>query len=139
LNKGIISQADYNQMLGAPGIMNASASNSAPASMIPAVYRVPAGAPSSPNASAPAVASTTSPVSADLQDKQQTPAGQTPPQVAPSVSPTTLSAANPVRVFPVGGIPKGDLKAAIKLGPIGLTPYGFLKATFSRQFVARRR
>jgi len=130
LNKGIISQADYNQMMGAPGIMNASATNSAPASMIPAVYRVPAGAPSSPNASAPAVASASSPVSADLQDKQQTPAGQTPPQVAPSVSPTTLSAANPVRVFPVGGIPKGDLKAAIKLGPIGLTPYGFLKATF---------
>ena len=128
--KGIISQADYNQMMGAPGIMNASASNSAPASMIPAVYRVPVGAPSSPNPSAPAVGSTSNLASDDDQDKHQTPAGQTPPQVAPSVSPTTLSAANPVRVFPVGGIPKGDLKAAIKLGPIGLTPYGFLKATF---------
>ena len=127
--KGIISQADYNQMMGAPGIMNASASNSAPASMVPAVYRVPVGAPSSPNPSAPAVASTSS-LASDDQDKQQTPPGQTPPQQAPSVSPTTLSAANPVRVFPVGGIPKGDLKAAIKLGPIGLTPYGFLKATF---------
>jgi len=65
-----------------------------------------------------------------MTQQQQTPAGQTPPQIAPSVSPTTLSAANPVRVFPVGGIPKGDLKPAIKLGPIGLTPYGFLKATF---------
>jgi hypothetical protein len=130
LSKGVISQADYNQMMGAPGIMNASASNSAPASMIPAVYRVPVGAPSSPNPSAPAVASTSSLASDDDQDKQQTPPGQTPPQVAPSVSPTTLSAANPVRVFPVGGIPKGDLKPAIKLGPIGLTPYGFLKATF---------
>jgi len=127
--KGIISQADYNQMMGAPGIMNASASNSAPASMVPAVYRVPVGAPSSPNPAAPAVASTSS-LASDDQDKQQTPPGQTPPQQAPSVSPTTLSAANPVRVFPVGGIPKGDLKAAIKLGPIGLTPYGFLKATF---------
>jgi hypothetical protein len=125
LSKGVISQADYNQMMGAPGIMNASASNSAPATMVPAVYRVPVG-----GASAPPAGSTSSPVSADLQDKQQTPPGQTPPQQAPSVSPTTLSAANPVRVFPVGGIPKGDLKAAIKLGPIGLTPYGFLKATF---------
>jgi len=125
LSKGVISQADYNQMMGAPGIMHASASNSAPATMVPAVYRVPVG-----GASAPPAGSTSSPVSADLQDKQQTPPGQTPPQQAPSVSPTTLSAANPVRVFPVGGIPKGDLKAAIKLGPIGLTPYGFLKATF---------
>jgi hypothetical protein len=131
LSKGVISQADYNQMMGAPGIMNASASNSAPASMIPAVYRVPVGPPSSPNPSAPAAGSTSKPAAADPDDQQpQTPAGQTPPQQAPSVSPTTLSAANPIRVFPVGGIPKGDLKAAIKLGPIGLTPYGFLKATF---------
>jgi hypothetical protein len=127
VSKGVISQADYNQMMGAPGIMNASASNSAPAAMIPAVYRVPVA-----GASAPAAGSTSKPVSADLDDarQQQTPPGQTPPQQAPSVSPTTLSAANPVRVFPVGGIPKGDLKAAIKLGPIGLTPYGFLKSTF---------
>ncbi|HET6929844.1 MAG TPA: hypothetical protein VFI45_05955 [Candidatus Acidoferrum sp.] len=126
LSKGVISQTDYNQMMGAPGIVNASASSSAPASVVPTVYRVPAaGAPAS---AAPPSASA---VSADLDDQQpQTPAGQTPPQQAPSVSPTTLSAANPVRVFPVGGIPKGDLKPAIKLGPIGLTPYGFLKATF---------
>lgn len=132
LSKGVISQADYNQMMGAPGIMSASATrSSAPASMIPAVYRVPAGAPASPNASAPAAGSNSSTVSADLDDQQQqTPPGQVPPQQLPSVSPTTLSAANPVRVFPVGGIPKGDLKPAIKLGPIGLTPYGFLKATF---------
>jgi hypothetical protein len=131
LSKGVISQADYNQMMGAPGIVNASASNSAPAVMIPTVYRVPVGAPSAPSASVPAAGPTSKPVAAALDDQQQqTPAGQTPPQQAPSVSPTTLSAANPVRVFPVGGIPKGDLKPAIKLGPIGLTPYGFLKATF---------
>ena len=113
-------------MMGAPAIVNASASSSAPVSVIPTVYRVPAAV-----APASAAAPASSAVSADLDDQQpQTPAGQTPPQQAPSVSPTTLSAANPVRVFPVGGIPKGDLKAAIKLGPIGLTPYGFLKATF---------
>jgi peptidoglycan hydrolase-like protein with peptidoglycan-binding domain len=46
------------------------------------------------------------------------------------VSPTTLSAANPIRVFAVGGIKKGELKPAIKLDGIGITPYGFLKATF---------
>jgi hypothetical protein len=129
LSKGIISQADYNQMMGAPGVMNASATgSSASTSMIPTVYRVPGT-----GASAPPAGSASKPVTADPYDDDQlpqTPAGQTPPQQAPSVSPTTLSAANPVRVFPVGGIPKGDLKPAIKLGPIGLTPYGFLKATF---------
>jgi hypothetical protein len=132
LSKGVISQADYNQMMGPPGIVNASASNSAPAIMIPTVYRIPAGGPPSPNASAPAAGSTSSTVAAASNDQQQpqTPPGQVPPQQLPSVSPTTLSAANPIRVFPVGGIPKGDLKAAIKLGPIGLTPYGFLKTTF---------
>lgn len=125
LSKGVISQTDYNQMMGTPAVVNASAGSSTNASVIPTVYRVPAaGAP------APAATPSSSAVSADLDDQQQTPAGQTPPQIAPSVSPTTLSAANPVRVFPVGGIPKGDLKPAIKLGPIGLTPYGFLKATF---------
>src|SRR5437899_3011184 len=90
LSKGVISQTDYNQMMGAPGIVNASASTSAPATVIPTVYRVPvAGAPAS--AAAPA----SSAVSADLDgQQQQTPAGQTPPQIAPSVSPTTLSAAD---------------------------------------------
>ncbi|HET7108952.1 MAG TPA: hypothetical protein VFI38_19215 [Candidatus Acidoferrum sp.] len=127
LSKGVISQTDYNQMMGTPAVVNASASTSAPAAVIPTVYRVPPT-----GASASAAAPPSSAISADLDDlqQQQTPAGQTPPQIAPSVSPTTLSAANPVRVFPVGGIPKGDLKPAIKLGPIGLTPYGFLKATF---------
>jgi len=126
LSKGVISQADYNQMMGGPGIMNASAtSSSAPATMVPTVYRVPVV-----GASAPPAGSASNPVSADPQEKQQTPPGQTPPQQLPSVSPTTLSAANPVRVFPVGGIPKGDLKPAIKLGQIGLSPYGFLKTTF---------
>ncbi|HXJ13013.1 MAG TPA: hypothetical protein VNH19_12135 [Candidatus Limnocylindrales bacterium] len=125
LSKGVISQNDYNQMMGAPGIVNASASTSASATVIPTVYRVPpAGAPAS--AAAPASGA----VSADLDDQQQNPTGQTPVQQLPSVSPTTLSAANPIRVFPVGGIPKGELKPAIKLAGIGITPYGFLKATF---------
>jgi hypothetical protein len=122
LSKGVISQSDYNQMVAAPGIVNASASNSAPASMIPAVYRVPAAgaaAGSAPGADPSAVAY-------DAQGQT----GQTPVQQLPSVSPTTLSAANPIRVFPVGGIPKGELKPAIKLAGIGITPYGFLKATF---------
>jgi len=125
LSKGVISQTDYNQMMGAPGIVNASASSSTPASVIPTVYRVPpAGAPAS------AGAPSSSAVSADLDDLQQTSSGQVAVQQSASVSPTTLSAANPIRVFAVGGIPKGELKPAIKLAGIGITPYGFLKATF---------
>lgn len=125
LSKGVISQTDYNQMTGAPGIVNASASSSAPTSVVPTVYRVPAaGAPAS------AAAPSSGAVSADLDDQQQTPSGQVPIQQSASVSPTTLSAANPIRVFAVGGIPKGELKPAIKLAGIGITPYGFLKATF---------
>jgi len=125
LSKGVISQTDYNQMMGTPAVVNASAGSSTNASMIPTVYRIPtAGAPAS------AAAPSSSAGSADLDDQQQNPTGQTPVQQLPSVSPTTLSAANPIRVFAVGGIPKGELKPAIKLAGIGVTPYGFLKATF---------
>jgi hypothetical protein len=126
LSKGVISQTDYNQMMGAPGIVNASASSSTGANMIPTVYRVPsAGAAAPASNAAPSAAP-----SAIAYDQQQSQTGQTPVQQLPSVSPTTLSAANPIRVLPVGGIPKGELKPAIKLAGIGITPYGFLKATF---------
>ncbi len=126
LSKGVISQADYNQMMGVGGMMNASASSTAPAAMVPTVYRAPAtGAAATPAGSAPSADP-----AAIAYDQQQSQSGQTPVQQLPSVSPTTLSAANPIRVFPVGGIPKGELKPAIKLAGIGITPYGFLKATF---------
>jgi len=134
LSKGVISQTDYNQMMGATGMINASASNSAGGGMIPAVYNAPAGGASAPTAGPAASAAGAAPgvnstyVSSDDQD--QTKSGQVAVQQNPSVSPTTLSAANPIRVFPVGGIPKGELKPAIKLAGIGITPYGFLKATF---------
>jgi hypothetical protein len=129
LSKGIISQADYNQMMGAPGIVNASATNSAAASMIPAVYRVPVAGASAPAVNPPAGSAPSADPAAVSYD-QQTKPGQVPVEQAGSVSPTTLSAANPIRVFAVGGIPKGELKPAIKLAGIGITPYGFLKATF---------
>jgi hypothetical protein len=132
LTKGVISQADYNQMMGGPAVMNASATNSAGATMVPAVYRVPAGGASAPTASpaAPPAGLAPSTDAAATSYDSQTQTGQVPVQQSASVSPTTLSAANPIRVFAVGGIPKGELKPAIKLAGIGITPYGFLKATF---------
>ena len=131
LSKGIISQADYDQMAGDPGVISASAANSAGVRVIPAVYRTTtnasAGLPASPAAPAagesPNGASTAVVAAADSN-------GQTPAVQSPSVSPTTLSAANPIRALPVGGLKKGELAPGIKLAGIGITPYGFLKATF---------
>jgi hypothetical protein len=132
LSKGIISQAEYDQMVGGPGFFTASATNSAGPNMIPAVYRVPVGEATGAAASpaAPPAGAALSADAADLSNDEQSQTGQVPVQQAPSVSPTTLSAANPIRVFPVGGIPKNELKPAIKLVGVGITPYGFLKATF---------
>jgi len=125
LSKGIISQADYNQMLGDPSVVAASSPNSGAASLVPAVYHLPGSAAMTP-AVAPAVASA---VAANAPivtvDSDQVPQSQT-----ASVSPTTISAANPIRPLPVGGIKKGELKPAITVAGVGITPYGFLKATF---------
>jgi hypothetical protein len=119
LNKGIISQADYNQMLGDPSVVAASSPSSGGVSLVSTVYHVPGTA-----AVTPAVASNAPVVTVD-SDQQQVPPSQT-----ASVSPTTISAANPIRPLPVGGIKKGELKPAITVAGVGITPYGFLKATF---------
>ena len=129
LSKGIISQTDYNQMLGDPSVVTAAAPSSASVSLVPAVYHVPGSAAAAP-AVAPAVASAVAsnapaPVVTVDSDEQQVPPSQT-----ASVSPTAISAANPIRPFPVGGIKKGELKPAITVAGVGITPYGFLKATF---------
>jgi len=121
LNKGIISQADYNQMLGDSSVVAASSPNSGAVNLVSTVYHVPGTASA---AAAPAVASNAPIVTVD-SDPQQVP----PVQIA-SVSPTTISAANPIRPFPVGGLKKGELKPAITVAGVGITPYGFLKATF---------
>src|SRR6202140_4486222 len=50
LAKGIITQADYNQMLGDPTIVAASSPNSGGVSLVPTVYRVPGTAAVAPAA-----------------------------------------------------------------------------------------
>jgi len=131
LIKGVITQADYDQTMGSPGFVTASSANAPGPQMIPAIYHIPGSltadvAPTTaapPAGSTPHSAASTAPVASG--SVSETPAGQT-----ASASPTTLSAANPIRPFPVGGIKKGELNPAIKLAGIGITPYGFLKATF---------
>ncbi|HUA16617.1 MAG TPA: hypothetical protein VMG31_15085 [Verrucomicrobiae bacterium] len=43
--------------------------------------------------------------------------------------PRVVSAVTPLRVLPVDPPPRGGLKAAFTLGPVKMTPYGFLRAT----------
>jgi hypothetical protein len=127
LSKGIISQADYNQMLGDTSMVATSSPNSGAPSLVPAVYHLPGSAAITPAvapAVASAVASNAPAVTADSEQQQ------VPPSQTASVSPTTISAANPIRPLPVGGIKKGELKPAITVAGVGITPYGFLKATF---------
>jgi len=131
LSKGVISQADYDQTIGGPGVLTASTTNSAGAKLIPAVYRTTTNASTGlgPGSVAPAggVNPNADPATATVAAN---PDSQAPAAQGASVSPTTLSAANPIRPFPVGGLKKGELNPAIKLAGIGITPYGFLKATF---------
>src|SRR5579863_8267061 len=132
LSKGVISQADYNQTVGAPSVVSASTRSAPAPQMIPAVYRVPGSAPVGvpPATAAPSAVPTPNPdpnaATVASNSDAQAPAAQQ----GGSVSPTTLPAALPIRPFPVGGIKKGELNPAIKLSGLGITPYGFLKATF---------
>jgi hypothetical protein len=47
----------------------------------------------------------------------------------PPAGPTVISAVNPLRVNPVDPPVKEGLVPAFKLGPVRMTPYGFVKAT----------
>src|ERR1700688_1672515 len=75
LSKGIISQSDYNQMLGDPSVVTASSPSSGSVSLVPAVYHVPgtaAAASAVASAVAPAVASN-APIVTAGSDQQQVP------------------------------------------------------------------
>ena len=83
-----------------------------------------AAAPASP--AAPAVTATASPAAVPV-------AAQSAPAAAPKESkpagPVVVPAVAPLRVLPVDPPVKDGLKAAFMLGPVKMTPYGFLKAT----------
>lgn len=62
-----------------------------------------------------------------------TPAAQAAPAPAPKetkpAAPAVVSAVAPLRVLPIDPPVKDGLKAAFTMGPVKMTPYGFLKAT----------
>jgi len=102
LLKGVISQADYEQTVGTPGMINASNTGTSSATAIAAVYHVPVN--SAANV-APA---------------------RTPPPEGPKVVPAVA----PLRVLPIDVPKQGGLIPDIKLGSgANMKLYGFFKAS----------
>jgi len=110
LVKGVITQADYEHTFGVATVISASTSTTSTASMIPAVYRVPA--------------------SGGVSIGLTTNAPSIPAAQGAAAAPAVIPAITPTRVFPVGGLPREGLKPAFSIGTLRVTPYGFIKATF---------
>jgi len=94
----------------------------------------PIAQPSTPAASPVAVPET---VSASLSSPaaQPSPLAAAAPQTAPEKKPgppPVVAAIAPLRVLPVDPPKKDGLNAAFKMGPVKMTPYGFIKATAVR-------
>ncbi len=113
LTKGIITQADYEHAYGVATVASVSAVTTSNAMLIPAVYREPVnrGAGVAPTTNA-------APVSSHPSDQ------------GASTAPAVIPAITPLRVFPVGGLPRGEMKPTFSIGNLHVTPYGFIKATF---------
>jgi hypothetical protein len=112
LIKGVISQADYDQSVAVPGMMNASSTAVTAPTAIAAVYRVPINNGSNV---APGLSTAPSPTR--------------PSDQGASAAPAVIPAITPTRVFPVGPLPREAGTPAFKIGAVRVTPYGFLKAT----------
>ncbi len=105
LMKGVISQADYDQTVATPGMLNASAPASSSPTVVAAVYRVPVN-----NVNVASVAP-----------------ARTPP---PPEGPTVVPAVTPLRVLPIDVPKQGGLIPDIKLGSgASMKLYGFFKAS----------
>jgi hypothetical protein len=110
LQKGVISRTDYEQL-------SASATLAA-TRVLPSAPTV-AAAPSQPPENA------VLPVAKSVLASPVSPVAKTDSNVSP-VGPAIA----PMRVFPVGGLPRDGLKPAFSLSAIHFAPYGFIKATF---------
>ncbi len=88
----------------------------------------PAAQPSAPVAAPETVTASLAIPDADASPQAGPPAAQaqgTPPPPPPAVVPAIV----PLRVLPVDPPKKDGLNAAFKMGPVKMTPYGFIKAT----------
>jgi hypothetical protein len=106
LMKGVISQADYDQTVGAPAMMNASTAAASSSTAVAAVYRVP------------------------INNGVHSGASAAPARTPPPEGPTVIPAVTPVRVLPIDVPKQGGLIPDIKLGSgASLKLYGFFKAS----------
>src|SRR6266403_1208966 len=112
LMKGVISQADYDQTVGTPSMINASNPGTSGPSQIAAVYHVPVN----------------NGANATLVSNVAPPANPPSDQTA-SAAPAVIPALTPIRFLPVGPLPREAGTPAFKVGSIRFTPYGFIKAT----------
>ncbi len=123
LRRGVISQDEYNQLTGQKAGVPVPAASPAPALPSPAAI-----------SSVPEVqAETQHPSAATTWLNPEEPPYATEPG-APSFvervpSTTVNEALSPIRVFPIGGL-QIDEHPAFKADGVGITPYGFIKATF---------
>ncbi|MFZ1998586.1 MAG: hypothetical protein WBV26_19555 [Candidatus Sulfotelmatobacter sp.] len=91
----------------------------------------PAAQPSAPAASPVAVREAIS-GSLASPEAESSPEAAAAPQAAqrtPPAAPAVVPAIAPLRVLPVDPPKKDGLNAAFKMGPVKMTPYGFIKAT----------
>jgi len=107
--KGVLSAGDLSAATNATAQPSAGVPPSASAAEAPATVSI---ATSDPQAQQPPVATT-----------PQTPQREKPLPVG------VVPAVAPVRVLPVDPPKKDGLAAAFKMGPVKMTPYGFLKST----------
>ena len=113
LIKGVISQADYDQSVAVPGMMNASSTAVTAPTAIAAVYRVPINN-----------GANVAPVSSVA------PSGTRPSDQAASAAPAVIPAVAPLRVLPIDVPKQGGLIPDIKLGSgANMKLYGFFKAS----------
>jgi len=119
LMKGVISQDDYDQTEGTSGVINASNAATSGPSQIAAVYRVPASSGANT-----ALLSNVAPPASNVAPPASPPSDQ-----QPSGAQAVVPALTPIRVFPVGPIPREAGTPAFKIGSVRVTPYGFIKAT----------
>src|SRR6267378_1531974 len=113
LIKGVISQADYDQSVAVPGMMNASSTAVTAPTAIAAVYRVPINN-----------GANVAPVSSVALS------GTRPSDQAASAAPAVVPAVAPLRVLPIDVPKQGGLIPDIKLGSgANMKLYGFFKAS----------
>ena len=113
LVKGVISQADYDQSVAVPDMMNASSTAVTAPTVIAAVYRVPVNN-----------GANVAPVSSVA------PSGTRPSDQTASAPPAVIPAAAPLRVLPIDVPKQGGLIPDIRLGSgANMKLYGFFKAS----------